>query len=201
MLVVPGSQEVKRQAEAEGLDDIFVAPARNGAKAAARCASRMNGDQRAPRASTPSAPATATSKGGRARGDARSWRQPADRRRDGHRGCHHRRSDAQLMPQPFAAVVSPPFVLPQGRHRHRSDHPRALPHDDGHERASGVTSSPIGATTRLVPRCRLRPESAGGARRQDPGRRAQLRLRLVARARAVGLDGFRLPTSSSHVLR
>jgi len=40
MLVVPGSQEVKRQAEAEGLDAVFRDAGRSGARRAARCASR-----------------------------------------------------------------------------------------------------------------------------------------------------------------
>ena len=39
-MIVPGSGLVKEQAEAEGLDKIFVAPASNGASPAARCAWR-----------------------------------------------------------------------------------------------------------------------------------------------------------------
>ena len=38
-MVVPGSGLVKEQAEAEGLDEIFLAPASNGASPAAPCAS------------------------------------------------------------------------------------------------------------------------------------------------------------------
>jgi len=39
LMVVPGSDEVKREAEREGLSEIFRRPARNGARPAARCAS------------------------------------------------------------------------------------------------------------------------------------------------------------------
>jgi homoaconitase/3-isopropylmalate dehydratase large subunit len=38
-MVVPGSGLVKEQAEKEGLDKIFKAPASSGASRAARCAS------------------------------------------------------------------------------------------------------------------------------------------------------------------
>ena len=37
-MVVPGSQQVKAQAEREGLDEVFSAPASTGAARAARCA-------------------------------------------------------------------------------------------------------------------------------------------------------------------
>ena len=39
-MVVPGSTAVHDQAEAEGLDRIFLTPASNGASPAVRCASR-----------------------------------------------------------------------------------------------------------------------------------------------------------------
>ena len=45
MLVVPGSEQVKREAEREGIDAVVPRGRRaNGASRAARCASRMNGD-------------------------------------------------------------------------------------------------------------------------------------------------------------
>jgi 3-isopropylmalate/(R)-2-methylmalate dehydratase large subunit len=66
MLVVPGSQQVKRQAEAEGLDRVFREAGAEWREAGCSMCIAMNGDQLDP-ASTPSAPATATSRDGRAR--------------------------------------------------------------------------------------------------------------------------------------
>ncbi|MEP7344088.1 MAG: 3-isopropylmalate dehydratase large subunit [Gemmatimonadaceae bacterium] len=48
MLVVPGSQEVKRQAEAEGLHDIFVAAGAEWRESGCSMCIAMNGDQLAP---------------------------------------------------------------------------------------------------------------------------------------------------------
>ena len=72
MLVVPGSQDVKRQAEAEGLDDVFRDAGAEWREAGCSMCIAMNGDQLEP-GSTRSAPATATSKDARARAAARSW--------------------------------------------------------------------------------------------------------------------------------
>jgi 3-isopropylmalate/(R)-2-methylmalate dehydratase large subunit len=47
MLVVPGSQEVKKQAEAEGLDDIFKQAGPSGVRRCSMCIA-MNGDQLEP---------------------------------------------------------------------------------------------------------------------------------------------------------
>ena len=68
------------------------------------------------------------------------------------------------------------------RRRHRPDHPQAVPQAD---RALGL---------RRVPLLRL-GEGAGlePAAQPDPDRRAQLRLRLLARARRLGARGLRLP--------
>src|SRR5690606_9612020 len=48
MMVVPGSQEVKRQAEAEGLRAIFEAAGAASREAGCAMCIAMNGDQRAP---------------------------------------------------------------------------------------------------------------------------------------------------------
>ncbi len=47
-MVVPGSGQVKRQAEEEGLDRVFRRPASSGARPAAACAWRMNPDKLEP---------------------------------------------------------------------------------------------------------------------------------------------------------
>jgi 3-isopropylmalate/(R)-2-methylmalate dehydratase large subunit len=48
MLVVPGSQEVKRQAEAEGLDEIFRAAGAEWREAGCSMCIAMNGDELRP---------------------------------------------------------------------------------------------------------------------------------------------------------
>ena len=48
VMVVPGSQDVKRQAEAEGLDDIFKAAGAEWREAGCSMCIAMNGDQLAP---------------------------------------------------------------------------------------------------------------------------------------------------------
>jgi 3-isopropylmalate/(R)-2-methylmalate dehydratase large subunit len=48
MLVVPGSQQVKRQAEAEGLDEVFRAAGADWREAGCSMCIAMNGDQLAP---------------------------------------------------------------------------------------------------------------------------------------------------------
>jgi len=48
MLVVPGSQQVKRQAEAEGLDGVFKAAGAEWREAGCSMCIAMNGDQLAP---------------------------------------------------------------------------------------------------------------------------------------------------------
>ena len=73
LMVVPGSDEVKREAEREGLADDL--PGRRRRVARGRLLD-VHRDERRPaahRASTPSAPATATSRAARARAAGRSW--------------------------------------------------------------------------------------------------------------------------------
>ncbi|GAC1543672.1 MAG: hypothetical protein NVS2B7_17550 [Herpetosiphon sp.] len=48
MLVVPGSQQVKRQAEAEGLQEIFIAAGAEWREAGCSMCIAMNGDQLQP---------------------------------------------------------------------------------------------------------------------------------------------------------
>ena len=72
------------------------------------------------------------------------------------------------------------------RRRHRPDHPEAVPEAD---RAHRLRRVPL---LRLAQGSRVRAEPAGGAGGADPAGRPQLRLRLVARARAVGARGLRL---------
>ena len=72
VMVVPGSQEVKRQAKAEGLPEIFRAAGCEWREPGCSMCIAMNGDQLRP-ANTAFPPAIAISKDGRARAGARSW--------------------------------------------------------------------------------------------------------------------------------
>jgi 3-isopropylmalate/(R)-2-methylmalate dehydratase large subunit len=71
VMVVPGSQQVKQQAESEGLDVVFKDAGAEWREAGCSMCIAMNGDQ-LPRASMLSAPATATLRDGRAKADAPS---------------------------------------------------------------------------------------------------------------------------------
>ena len=76
------------------------------------------------------------------------------------------------------------------RRRHRPDHPEAVPEAD---RANRLRRVPL---LRLDPR---RRDRAGA--QPDPARRSQLRLRVLARARAVGAAGLRLRGDRRALLR
>ena len=71
LMVVPGSQQVKAQAEREGLHEVFRAAGAEWREAGCSMCIAMNGDQLAP-GSTRSAPRTATSRAARARAAGRS---------------------------------------------------------------------------------------------------------------------------------
>ena len=74
MLVVPGSQQVKRDAEAEGLDRDLHGRRRRVARVRLLDVPRHERRHRSRAGSTRSAPATAISKAARARARARCWR-------------------------------------------------------------------------------------------------------------------------------
>src|SRR5256885_3258573 len=154
-----------------------------------------------PRDRSQSPPATAISRVGRGREAAR---------------CSPVRSPPRPPPWPGASPIRASWGIdhgtrPQGRvahrrapgarHRYRLDHPRALPQDDGHQGAGP------GAFRRLAPRRRgTRPAGIPARRRArdrsaHPGRRKQLRLRVFARARAVGARRRRIPRGGQLVDR
>ena len=76
MLVVPGSQQVKREAEAEGLRSHLPRRRRGMARVGLLDVHRHERRHRRAPASTASAPATAISRAARARARARCWRAP-----------------------------------------------------------------------------------------------------------------------------
>jgi len=70
VMVVPGSQQVKAQAQAEGLDQIFRDAGADWREAGCSMCIAMNGDQ-LQRANTASRPAIGISKDGKGRADER----------------------------------------------------------------------------------------------------------------------------------
>ena len=88
------------------------------------------------------------------------------------------------------------------QHRYRPDHPGALPEDDFEGGPRATSSSATGATTPTgnpKPDFILNQPEAQG--RADSAGRRQLRLRQLARARAVGADAVRLPRRDQHLVR
>ena len=85
--------------------------------------------------------------------------------------------------------------------RHRHDHPQAVSQDHQAHRAR---QGPV--LGEALPRRRqrepgFRAQQAGLPQSQDPGRRRQFRLRLLARARALGADRFRHPLRDLDLVR
>ena len=81
------------------------------------------------------------------------------------------------------------------RRRHRPDHPERLAQAG---RAHRLRRGPVLGVAREL---RLRAQPGAVRRRADPRRRAQLRHRLVTRARAVGARGLRVPGRHLAALR
>ena len=185
-MVVPGSVQVKRQAEAEGLDEVFRAAGFDWRGAGCSMCLGMNPDIAAP-GERCAARRTATSRGARAAAaarhlvspqmaaaaaieghfvDIREWSAVEGTAHESHRDHHRPRRG----PGPR-------------RRRHGPDHPQAVPQARG---AHGLRPVPL---LRLGPGARLGP--ARPTRSSSTGR--ELRLRLQPRARALGARGLRLP--------
>ena len=85
--------------------------------------------------------------------------------------------------------------------RHRHDHPEAVPEDDqAHRPRHGPVRGDALQRGRLG-EPGLRPQQAGLPQGADPRRRRQFRLRLLARARALGAARFRHPLRDLDELR
>ena len=158
-------------------------------------------------ASTASAPATATSRGGRASARARCSRARLRRRRRGARSRHRPARVPRLSPAPQDSHTEHgtdhTHQVADGRpavhqHRHRPDHSGPLPDHHGPRGPRRVAVRRLALRRGRPAEARLRAEPAGGAGLPGAGRRPQLRLRLVARARAVGAARLRLPRRHQH---
>ena len=95
--------------------------------------------------------------------------------------------------KPLTHIHSRTAVLRASEHRHRPHHPGALPDDDRTHRPRQIAVQRLALQARRLARSGFRVEQARSARLRNPRRRPQLRLRLVARTRAVGAARLRHP--------
>jgi 3-isopropylmalate dehydratase small subunit len=166
-LVVPGSQQVKKAAEAEGLDRIFIAAGAEWRESGCSMCIGMNGDTVAA-ASTQSAPATATSRAARAPARARCW--PALDRR-GQRGARPGHRSARI-PQRLTTAWNryADSLAHRGiavhQYRHRPDHTGALSAHHDARRTGQAAVRRLALRRRRGAQARVRaqpPEAAGCA--------------------------------------
>ena len=181
-------------------------PAPSGASPGCSMCIAMNGDQLEP------GQYAVSHEQPQLRGPAGQGR-PHVPRRPAHRGGGRRRPGASptrgrswLAEEDDDGPVHDPHarasvVLPVERHRHRPDHPGALPqgHRQGRPRREPVRR--LALRRRRHAQARLRPQPARRAGRGGPAGRRQLRLRQLARARALGARRLRLPRGHLHLVR
>ena len=184
-LAVPGSHRVKAQAEAEGLDKVFAAAGFEWREPGCSMCLAMNPDKLAV---------------------GERCASTSNRNFEGRQGRGGRTHLVSPVVAAATAVAGPSRhrrTLPDGarRHRHRTRRP-PRPDGRGHRpdhpvglaQAGGAHRLRRGPLLRVARRPRLRaqrPRVRGG---HHPGRRAQLRDRLLARARRLGADGLRVPS-------
>ena len=131
-LVVPGSQQIKAEAEAEGLDRVFLEAGAEWREAGCSMCIAMNGDQL-----KPGQYAVSTSnrnfEGRQGAGGRTFLASPLDRRGRRGQGLHHRRTGDGLNGKARHHHVTHRQSSRRER-RHRSDHPGALPEGDQQDR-------------------------------------------------------------------
>ena len=126
-MVVPGSMEVKRQAEAEGLPAIFRAAGCDWREPGCSMCIAMNGDQLQPGEYSVST-SNRNFEGRQGKGGRTFLASPADRRRQRpHRRCH--RCEDHFCETVHSLRVAPRSAAAQ-QYRYRPDHSRALPQDN-----------------------------------------------------------------------
>ena len=164
MMVVPGSQVVKRQAEAEGLDEVFRAAGAEWREAGCSMCLAMNGDQ-SPPASTRYRPPIVTSRAARAPAGEPSWPAPYRRRYAIPAGSpmSGRCRTGLRMPEPLRPSPPPCRCRSITSIPTRSSRPGSLRPPT--RKVWARRCSPTGATTATASPKRVRPQPAGEAGR------------------------------------
>ena len=196
-MVVPGSQPVAAQAEAEGLDEVFRAAGFDWRTAGCSMCLGMNPDILQPGERCAST-SNRNFEGRQGRGGRTHLVSPQMAAAAAIEGHFVDIRDWDLRPnrRPWRPKWSRPGHLRRRvrarprRRRHRPDHPQAVPQA---RRAHRLRRVPL---LRLEARGRLGP-----AAQPDPRHRAELRLRLEPRARAVGARGLRLQGRRRRLVR
>ena len=197
VMVVPGSQQVKEQAQAEGLDKIFRDAGADFREAGCSMCIAMNGDQLQPGEYSVST-SNRNFEGRQGKGGRTFLASPLtaaasrDHRRD------YRREDTLMK---FEKLESKTVVLPIDN----IDTDQIIP------ARFLKTISKDGLGDQLFydwrydadgsPKPDFVLEQAGSQGRADAGGRRQFRLRQLARACAVGADAVRIPGRDQHFLR
>ena len=137
MLVVPGSQQVKAAAEAEGLDRIFIDAGAEWRESGCSMCIGMNGDTVA-RGEYSVSTSNRNFEGRQGAGARTLLASPLTAAASAIRGRVTDPAGAAVMDK-ITTLRSRTVVLPASQYRHRPDHPGALPHHDHPPRARPAT--------------------------------------------------------------
>ncbi len=199
MLVVPGSQQVKREAEARGLAQGLYGRWRRVARIRLLDVYRH---ERRPRGEGPVRGEHEQSQLRRPPGRrcAHVAREPADccRRRGGRSNRRSARIPRGVTMQPIRTLTSRTVVLPFTNIDTDQIIPARFLTTTTKEGLGRQAFADWRYDASGAPKPDFALNRAGGRRLRDSRRRAQFRLRLLARARAVGIAGFRLPRRRQH---
>ena len=184
-LVVPGSGQVKRQAEAEGLDRIFLDAGFEWREAGCSLCVAMNNDRLEPGKRCAST-SNRNFEGRQGIGRAHASDEPDLCRGQRHRGQAGRRAGLSLRWTRFTHLKGVPGADAAGRHRHGHHLPRAIPAD---HRQEGARPLRLLRTSLWRGRDRafgLRAEPAGPRGGVHPDRGGQLPAAAQAGSRRYG---------------
>ena len=169
-LVVPGSMRVKAEAEAEGLDEVFIAAGFDWREAGCSMCLAMNPDKLAARRAL-RVDVEPQLRGPPGQGRAHPPRVPRRRRRHRDRRPlrHPRRSRlrGRVVMEAVQEIIARAVPLDRGRRRHRPDHPERL------AQAGRAHRLRRGAVLGVARELRLRAQPGALRRREDPRRRAR----------------------------
>ena len=196
MLVIPGSQQVKKEAEAEGLDRVFIDAGAEWRESGCSMCLGMNGDL-VPKGQYSVSTSNRNFEGPPGRRCPHAARESVDGGRECCTRPGHRSTGVAGM-KAVQLLRSKTVVLPASN----IDTDQIIPARflttttrDGPGRIA-VRRLALRRRGRVAPG--LRPQSPRSPGLPNPGRRTQLRLRLIARACAVGTVGLRDPGGRQH---